>query len=70
MKTNSKSLDRNTDMYTDELLKLMKENMRDYNHFCGYATDLHGPQHTGEYDDEDAIDDDGDNATAFFYYTD
>ena len=55
-------------MYTDELRALLRENMRDYNHFCGYATDLDAPQHTGEYDDEDAVDEDGDNATNFFFY--
>ena len=70
LKTESKSLNRNGDMYTEEQRAILRKNLRDYNHFCGYAKDLEQRQHTGDYDDEDAVDDDGDNATAFFFYKD
>ena len=47
----------------------LKDVLFDYNNFCGYAVDALKRQETGDYDEEGALDDDGDNTTAFFYYS-
>ena len=69
LKTDSKSLSRNNDMYSDNQMNKLKEILFDYNNFCGYAVDALKRQETGDYDEEGALDDDGDNTTAFFYYS-
>ena len=37
MKSTSKSLSRNADMYSEAQLKKLQQTLRDYIHFCGYA---------------------------------
>ena len=49
-------------------MKKLKDVLFDYNNFCGYAVDALKRQETGDYDEEGALDEEGDNTTAFFYY--
>ena len=49
-------------------MQKLKDVLFDYNNFCGYAMDALKRQETGDYDEEGALDEEGDNTTAFFYY--
>ena len=37
LKSTDKSLNRHADMYSEQQRALLREILRDYNHFCGYA---------------------------------
>ena len=43
-------------------MQKLKDVLFDYNNFCGYAMDALKRQETGDYDEEGALDEEGDNA--------